>query len=153
MEAFIGKEVRILLILLSDVISGLTQGPTSIFISLFYSPSPSPSLTPPISTPHSTLLGLEMASRGCWWHQGPHQVACRPPGEHQLFLGGSLQTSGVHACLVFVTLWTVAHIYVFISFKSYYQHHSISAYENPTHPFKHHLTCYLPRELFLNLTV
>ena len=42
----------------------------------------------------------------------------------------------------------LSHIRVFIWFKSHYQHHSISAYQNPTH-----LMCYLPRKLFLILTV
>ena len=44
----------------------------------------------------------------------------------------------------------LSHVHVFIWFKSYYQHQSVSTCQNPTHPFKCHLTCCLPWELFPN---
>lgn len=128
--------------LLSDVISLLTQGPTSILISLFYSLSPS-TFTSTYPKPHSTFLGLEMASRGCRrlsrdlsrWHVSP-----QPWGPLAVLETPELR----HACMLsFVTPWTVAHIHVFISFKSYHQHHSISAYENPMHPFSVSAVLYL----------
>ena len=44
----------------------------------------------------------------------------------------------------------LSHVHVFIWFKSYYQHQSVSTCQNPIHPFMCHLTCCLPWQLFPN---
>ena len=78
------------------------------------------------------------------WHDVGSTSSGRPPGAPAI--SGRLTTdSGVHVRAVFVTPWTVAtFMYLFLS----------NLTTNITlHPFKRRLTCYLPWELFLNLTV